>query len=407
MTFGERRGGAKPDPISTPSDLGSAAKLLERTYLHNVNSVKRRPGSARSTATPTNIGDTSSWGAERQKIKVTSLRREVDERMRSCACGSSSHAAAAAVASTSHATYAGGAASSSKDGSSTAGAADAAEVGADGGNPAGVVDGDASSSANVDAIIASALAEVEAGGHGASEAEGKSAGQSTDLTPASSVAVLITSSPTRAPGVAGQLARAQALLSDAIREQERLDAELAEERAASEESAARHKASLREERAKHQRELAFVRSGVDATSAQRQAAAARRDEAAQKALKRAVREAEARISAQAEQAALQAARAHEQELKQMEERYERQIRGLTEKLVSLALESRRLASAGVLPGAPANSSAPPPPALPEGQADLEDEEAEQDGEEMDADRAYAALSAVFEQAKRAAGGPAS
>lgn len=133
------------------------------------------------------------------------------------------------------------------------------------------------------------------------------------------------SSPTRQPGLAGQLARAQALLADATAEQSRLEAELAYERENAEAAQQQAQAELEAERVRYRREVEFVRAGVDAAAEQRDKAAAKRKEAHEKALKRAVREAEERAAAEAEQAAMQTDEAHNAQLEDMQRRYEEQL----------------------------------------------------------------------------------
>ena len=77
--------------------------------------------------------------------------------------------------------------------------------------------------------------------------------------------------PTRAPGLAGELARAQALLRDAAEEQRRLEAALGAARDAAAVLPQREGDLMR--RARHRRELHFVQSGIDAASAREAAAA--------------------------------------------------------------------------------------------------------------------------------------
>jgi hypothetical protein len=317
-----------PTPIDAPPkgvSPSSSAKLLENTLLET----------ARRSASRTPSSDSLVWGARRQKISVSELEaaRRADETAASSAC-------LEAVAAFS----------------------DPAEC-----TPM--------SPAEVDELLAAALAEVN--GEAVAEEMTESAEAKQSVGPAETTVQheeaeqtghapaevarqstppqdeapqLLLPSPTRAPGLAGELARARALLLDAHEEQMRLEVELAAERVAAEEEAARAAATLELERLRYRREVEFVRAGVDTASAQRSAAAAKQAEAHERAVRRAERQAEARTSAAAAEAALVAEEAHTAALSQQQERYENQLTLLTEQLVALAGQARRLQRTGALPG---------------------------------------------------------
>lgn len=156
-------------------------------------------------------------------------------------------------------------------------------------------------------------------------------------------------SATRAPGLAGQLARAQALLRDCAADKRRLEAELcaAQELAASAEAAA--VAGLEAERQRYRREVEFVRAGVDAAAAQRDAAASRRKESHERALRRAVREAEERERALAREAAEERETAHRRALDDQASHFEHQRAIYQQHVVDLALEVRDLQCGGMWP----------------------------------------------------------
>ena len=82
--------------------------------------------------------------------------------------------------------------------------------------------------------------------------------------------------PSRKKGLAGQLARARALLADSIAEKARLEDELVYERGQTEGAVAAATADLQqeldEERTRYRREIEFVRAGVNAAEGAREAA---------------------------------------------------------------------------------------------------------------------------------------
>ena len=276
--------------FSGDTNFSSSAKLLEATY--NA-SARRRDRLGAACATPSSAKTPhTDWGAQRQKLPPPGALRSAHAQ-RQISWG---------------------------DGAGTASAT---------GEPS-------------DAAAAAYAEPPEVGGELVDESA------STE----SADALLAPPTPTRAPGLAGQLARAQALLSDASAEQMRLEAELAVERQMAAEAAASAAAALEDERARYRREVEFVRAGVDAASAQREAAASKRRDAQDRALRRAVREAEERTSAIAEAAAVETEQAHNAELAEQQTRYERQLGALETQLVTLAHTVLRMQGTGTWPGEP-------------------------------------------------------
>ena len=342
--FSEVSRGRQPPSIEASASFGSSAKLLEATYIQSAARTGPRsaappttPGSALRGKTP------QQWGASRQKVSMNSVQAEVQQRLR------------------------GAGAPPPKPTSSRS------------------VSFNQSMPEDQEAVMQPA----EEGGEYA-EAEALLASVAKRLdglnAPAAAPAALDDSllmSPTRAPGLAGELARAQALLADATAEQSRLEAELAYERSRVGGAASEAQAELEKERARYRREVDFVRAGVDAAAAQRDAAAAKRKDVHERAVRRAVREAEERTSASAEAAAVQAEEAHYRALDEQAGRYEMQLESLSSQLVGLASEVQRLQGAGLWPGGP-------------------EAEEEPEMEELDAKGAHQLLAAAIASVERAA-----
>jgi chemotaxis protein histidine kinase CheA len=280
--FSEVQHGKRPPSIqaAAASNYGSSAKMLEAAYIQSAARTRPRsaappmtPGSAlRSAKTP------SDWGAKRQTFSIDSVQQEVQQRLRGA-----------------------GGPTPPQRGRRVGGAALAASS-----SDFGPQDGEPE---NPDVQLIGPVSAT---------------GDADDADDADGVAA----SPTRAPGLAGELARAQALLADATAEQSRLEAELAHERESAQEAAEQAQSELDAERERYRREVDFVRAGVDAAAAERERAAAKRKEAHEKALKRAVREAEERTNAAADQAAQEAAEAHQAILDDVQFQHEQQLADL-------------------------------------------------------------------------------
>lgn len=354
--FGATAKGRLPPSIEAPPNFGSSAKLLEQAYI--ASAARTRPRSAALPMTPGSAlrSSGSEWGAQRQSIPLKSVQAEVQERLRGA--GGPPPKPTRMVSFDRQETLASQAVEEAAASTFSSG------------------DGDLGGADDADALLDSVY-EREAGATG-DEDDGYGEESASPTTPS------------RAPGVEGQLARARALLADATAEQARLQEELAYERARADNATADVQAELQKERSRYRREVDFVRAGVDAAAAQRDAAAAKRKEANERALKRAVREAEERASAEASASFAAAQEATDAATAEMAARYEKQMEALTLMLTGLASEVRRLQTAGAWPGGP-----------DAGGGGGEDEEEE---EPLDAAGAHQLLAAAIAEAERAAAG---
>ena len=384
--FGDRQRAPQPPPVAVQaSPFSSSAKLLEQTYILSAQRTAPRSrgssssgGSRPASATFASNGRPE-WGAQRQKISRTEVEREVQERMRGMPSSSSSsnrrhnerwnmggargdEGAVDAVTQAAALMFASPGVNlhtSTAQPPSASSAPSAQPVPVEQSQshqppppPApSERDGDEGMEGEPVHKTVAEEADVLLASLGGDAIDGSSpaatAPYAEDLPPPT---------PTRAPGLAGELARAQALLRDAVEEQRRLEAALGAARDAAADAAAEGEARLDAERARHRRELHFVQSGIDAASAQREAAAAKRREGHERALKRAVREAEARVSAEAAAAAADAEEAHRAELDAQAMRYERQMGMQAAPVVELASRVRRLQTTGAWPAHAAPSS---------------------------------------------------
>ena len=335
--------------IETPN-YGSSAKLLEQAYLQSAQ--RTRPRTAGPPTTPGSALRSSGrgeFGAQRGSFPMKSVQAEVQERLRG--------AGAPPPKPTRMASF---------DKQESAAAHSVEEAAA------------ATTFSGADGELGEADALLESVYEGDGAPPTGDGGDDEEMM-----------SPTRQPGLAGELHRARALLADATAEQARLQEEVAFERERADNASAGVEEELAKERARYRREVEFVRAGVDAAAAQRDAAAKKRQEAHDKALKRAVREAEARANAEASASFAAAEEASVAATSEMAGRYEKQIEALTLQMTGLAEEVRRLQAAGVWPGGPSAG----------GEGGDEDDE-----EELDAASAHKLLAAAIASVESAADG---
>ena len=362
--------GPAPPSITAAPSFDSSAKLLEETLQQSAARV--RPRNVLTPGTPGSaLMSSGAWGAKRQNFNAAALQRDMKARL-------------GTVEKQPVQLQRQGTIEPVPDEEEEA-ADDEEETVVD--EEAAAAAAAAAIEAEVDAQLAEASQMMEAaaasGDEGeAAEMEEEDGGEGPPT-------------PSRKKGLAGQLARARALLADSIAEKARLEDELVYERGQTEGAVAAATADLQqeldEERTRYRREIEFVRAGVNAAEGAREAANVKRKEAHEKAMKRAVRDAESRAGAEAEVAAKKLEETYTMTLAGVEARYEAQIANLKQQMISLAVEVRRIQGEGKWPGGP------DPPE--------EDEDEEEEAPPLDVGQAHKLLAGAIANVEQAAAAP--